>query len=364
VGHGRGEISSFGHPRAGEGVGVGSSLLEVGNLASVAPAQGAEAGALFVYTLPDRVDLHAHGSALVPFAQQRVDARTIAWLDSPGSAARSAVRFVNATPQTLPPGTVAFFADGGFAGETALPRLKPGERRFLTYGMDLDVEVSPVDSRSAEEPRRLVWDDRVQLLEEHYLRTTDATYAIENRSGHPRDVVVALGMDRNATLTGPDVVDFDTATSRPLAVYAVDARKRVERKAHSVEGLARSWAFASLTSRQLGEMATSTSLPATDRAAATEAAARLKESEGDARAIARGKADVGEVEKDLERLREHMKALAGDRAAGGAAANPFAVRVLAAEDRLAALRKKVEGLEAHAKAKSEAAAAALARLTR
>jgi hypothetical protein len=122
-------------------------------------------------------------------------------------------------------------------------------------------------------------------------------------------------------------------------------------------------AFASLTSARLGEMAASGSLPAADRAAATEAAARLKESEDDARAIAQGKADVGEVEKDLDRLREHMKALASDRAAGGAA-NPFAVRVLAAEDRLAGLRKKVEGLEAHAKAKSEAAAAALAKLTR
>ena len=49
-GIGLGSIGSIGH---GSGGGGGSSLLEVGNLASVAPAEGAEAGALFVYTLPD-----------------------------------------------------------------------------------------------------------------------------------------------------------------------------------------------------------------------------------------------------------------------------------------------------------------------
>ena len=360
-GIGLGSIGTIGH---GSGRASGSSLLEVGNLASVAPAEGAEAGALFVYALPDRLDLHAHASALVPFEQQRVDARSIAWLDSVGSPARSAVRFVNSTPQTLPAGTVAFFGDGGFAGESAVPRLKPGERRFLTYGMDLDVEVSTVESRWTDEPRRLVWDERARELQEHYLRTTDATYSIENRSGHPRDVVVAMAIDRNATLTGPDEIDFDTATGRPLAIYSLEARKRAERKTHSVEGLERSTAFAALTSKRLGEIASSTSLGAADRAAATEAGARLKETEDDAKSIAQGKADVAEVEKDLERLREHMKALAGDHPAGGAAANPFATRVLAAEDRLAALRKKLDGLQADARSKSDAAAVALAKLAR
>jgi hypothetical protein len=360
-GIGLGSLGSIGH---GSGRASSSSLLEVGNLASVAPAEGAEAGALFIYTLPDALDLHAHGSALVPFEQQRVDARAIAWLDSPGSPARSAVRFVNSTAQTLPAGTVAFFGDGGFAGESAVPRLKPGERRFLSYGMDLDVEVGTLESHGADEPRRLVWDEPSRVLQEHYLRTTEATYSIENRSGHPRDVVVAMALDRNATLTGPDQIDFDTATGHPLAIYSLEARKRVERKTHSVEGLERSTAFTALTSRRLTEIAAATSLGAADRVAATEAAARLKEAEDDAKGVAQAKADIAEIEQDLVRLREHMKALGAERPAGAAAANPFAARVLAAEDRLASLRKKLESVQADAKSKSDAAAAALAKLTR
>jgi hypothetical protein len=353
-------LGSFGGRGHGSG-GVGSSsLLDVGNLASAAPAAGVEAGALFVYTLPGPVDLHAHDSTLVPFAQQRVDVTAIAWIDSAGSPARSAVRFVNSTSQTLPAGTIAFFADGGFAGESSLARVKPGERRFLTYGQDLDVELRSVDFRATEEAKRLVWEKGSRRLEEHYLRTSDFTYAIENHSGRPRSVMLAMALDHNATLTGPDSVDFDTAGSRPLAVFAVEARKSVERKAHAVEGLVRTTAFGSLTAARLTEIAASGSLEAPDRVAATEAAARLHEAEDDAKAGAQAKADIAEVEKDLQRLREHMKALSGEHPAGGA--NPFAVRVLAAEDRLTGLRKKLDGLEADGKAKSEAAQTALGKL--
>jgi hypothetical protein len=357
-GFGYGRIGTVGH-----GAGTGSSsLLEVGNLAAAAPATGVEAGALFVYSLPDLVDLHAHQSALVPFVQSSVEVTPIAWVESAGSPARSAVRFVNSTSQTLPAGTIAVFGDGGFAGESELARLKPGERRFLTYGADLDVDLKPTQTRATEEPRRLVWVRDGARLEEHYLRASDFTYAIENRSGQPRSVVLAMSLARNATLTGPDAVDFDAAGSRPLAVFSVAARTKVERKAHAVEGLERPIAFASLTAAHLAELAAAPSLDAGDRAAATAAAARLQEAEDDRRAAAQAKADIASVEKDLERLREHMKALAGERPAGGAAANPFAARVLAGEDRLTALRKKLEGFEAGAKAKGEAAQNALAKL--
>jgi len=338
-----------------------SSLLDVGNLASTAPVTGIEAGALFVYTLPERVDLHGHQSALVPFAQQRTDALSIAWIDAPGSAARSSVRLVNATPQTLPAGTIAFFADGGFAGESALPRLKPGERSFLTYGADLDVELTTIAATATEEPKRLVWDQTNQLLVEHYLRTSDSTYAIENRSGHARSVALAMAMAQNATLSGPDAVDFDTKSARPLAVFLAGPRRKSERTVHAVEGLQRTTAFASLTAVQLERWAAASSLEGTQRSAASDAAARLREGEADGRAAAQAKADIASVEKDLERLREEMKALAGEKA-GGAGANPFAARVLAAEDRLTALRKKRDAFEAGVKTKTDATQSALTHL--
>lgn len=356
-GIGLGEFGSIGHGRASGS----SSLLDVGNLAGIAPAPGAEAGALFVYQMPEPLDLRAHGSALVPFAQERVDAQPIAWIDSPGSRARAAVRFVNSTHQTLPAGTIAFFADGGFAGESALERLKPGERSFLTYGQDLDIELNSPNTRSTEEAKRLVWDGSRSELEEHYLRRSDVTFVIENRSGSARRVVFVTALDKNATMTGSDAVDFDQTTSRPLALFVVQARMRVERRVHSVEGLERRTPWGKLTAATMADLAVAPSLPSSDRVAATEAASSLKLKEQALASIAQAKTNEAQVQKDVERLRENMKALAGEGRGGG---NPFAARVLAAEDSLATLRAKVEALEAEAKSRSDAAMASLAKLVR
>ena len=132
----------------------------------------------------------------------------------------------------------------------------------------------------------------------------------------------------------------------------------MERTTHAVEGIERSTAFVSLTAARLTEIASSPTLQPADRAAANEAAARLREAEDASKAVAKAKADAAVVEKDVERLRESMKALAGG-AAGGGGANPFAARVLAGEDKLEALRKKREDLEGAEKAKRQAAEGAL-----
>jgi hypothetical protein len=358
-GIGLGSIGTVGH---GAGSGT-SSLLEVGNLAATAAARGVEAGALFVYTLRDQVSLRAHGSALVPFTQEAVDASPIAWVESPGSPARSGVRFVNSTSQTLPAGTIAFFGDGGFAGESTLTRLKPGERRFLTYGFDLDVELAVHDAHTTDATKRLAWRKSTDTLEEHYLRTSDVTYTIENRSGQARSVLLTTSLGANATLTGADKVEFDETSSHPLALFEVPARKSLERPVHSVEGLERGTRFVSLTAARLGEMAASPSLDAADRAAVTEAEGRLREAEDDAREGLQAKSDVAEVEKDLVRVREEVHAMAGEHA-GAPQTNPFVARLVAAEDKLTALRKRERGFESDGKAKSAAAKAALSRLAR
>jgi hypothetical protein len=184
----------------------------------------------------------------------------------------------------------------------------------------------------------------------------------ENRSSHPRSVVLAMSLDRNAALTGPDAVDFDAADSRPLAVFVVGPRMTVKRQTHAVEGLVRTTALGSLTSARVSEIAAAASLEAADRGAVVEGAAKLRGAAEAAERATQTKNEIAEVEKDLERLREHMKALAGERAPAGAGTNPFALRVLAAEDRLSGLRGRLSGLDGDSRAKRDAAQAAFARL--
>src|SRR5690606_15726916 len=141
AGHGR-----LGGSHASEGGGADASTREsdsisIGNLAEIAQASGVEQGARFSYRLAERVDVRAHGSALLPFTDQRLEIVRLTWFDSSDSAGRSAARVRNTTAQTLPSGPVAVYEPSGFAGETALPRLKPGQHGFLRFGVDLDIEL-------------------------------------------------------------------------------------------------------------------------------------------------------------------------------------------------------------------------------
>ena len=355
-GIGLGSIGTIGH---GAGTGTGeSSLLEVGDLASVAQANGVESGALFVYRMPAPVALRAHGSALVPFLQQSVEAEPIAWFESAGAVARSAVRFVNSTTQTLPPGTMAFFGGGGFSGESAIDRLRPNERRFLTFGADLDA----IAKQSV-----LSIDDKVERLtfaqdrfEEHFRRTTVSEWTLENRAGAARTMVVALGIDRNATFTGADAADYDTEGGHPLATFKVPARQEQKRKTTSVEGLSRPTPLLALSAQTLQELAALPSLAAQDKAIVGEAATKLKDLESTRAQVVVAQKEQKTLETDLARLREDAKAV-GDR---GPLTQPLVARIVAAEDRIGVVRKHLDDLTKEETKRVEAVRAVLQRLAR
>jgi hypothetical protein len=234
----------------------------------------------------------------------------------------------------------------------------------LRFGTDLDVEVSVVPSKGAplhQVTERLTYESPGTLLV-HYLQTSDTTYSFENRSGRPRAVYLALHLDRNAKVTGADAVDFDASTSTPAAVVHVGAKAKIEREIVSVEGLTRRVPVANLTAEELATIVSSTELAAGDKTLAVEALAGQKELETTRQAKKHADDDLAAIEKELARLREDTKALGGER--GAAPPVEFVKRLLAAEDRHAVARKRIDSLESEEKARAEKVNATLAKLPR
>jgi len=341
-----------------------SSVLSVGNLADLAPAQGVENGALFVFAMPGAFVLDAHSSALVPILDKPVKTENIAFFASAGGTARAAVRFVNTTGQTLPAGTLAVFGSGGFAGETALDRLKPGDRRFLQVGNDLDAEVTSKTSDRTEESKRLTF--RNNRLEEHFLATTKQTWELENRGGAARTFYVALAAEKNATVTGTDRVDFDEATSRPIVVFDAAAKSKALRTFVVTEGLSRANAIDVLSSKQVRDLLAKTTIPAAELAILAQAEPRIRALEAEHTKATEADKVATTAQQDLERLREHMKALGGGEkgagAGGGTAAAPLVKRVLEAEDLLQSARKSKEATAKELEKKRDAVREILSKL--
>ena len=342
-------VDSFGH--GGLGIAEGakpesepSDVLAVGNLAEVAQASGAESGALFTYVLPAALDLERHASALVPFLQRPVEVEVLAFIDAPGALARSGVRLVNTTGQTLPEGPLAAFAEGGLAGEGALRRLKPSQRQIIQYGIDPDVSLQLKKGSFTvhEETRRVTFAN--DTLQKHSVRTTESVYVLENRGGQPRSVYVGLPVIDNAKVTGADSLEYDTEPARAIAVFHLEPHQKIERSMRFEEGLSRPMALAALSSEVLTGLASSKALPESALRAVSDAVAAQRGADETTKALAKVNAEIAKIEKDLERLRGHLEAASGKGAGPAAVGNPFVKRLLSTEDRLEALREKAEAL--------------------
>ncbi len=210
---------------------------ELGDLAELSRADGTESGALFLYRVVDPIDLRAHQSALLPLIQQDIEVESVTLFGVGDDDGLSVARIVNTTNQTLPPGTVSFFADGGFVGESLLDRLKPHERRFVAYGSELDVELEREHELLGE---RVTWlEYREGHIEERFVLESALHLRVHNRSGRTQRVYAALDVPRNAELLGDGSVelDFDRATETALCATRVKPGAEVEHelRAKSIE---------------------------------------------------------------------------------------------------------------------------------
>jgi len=340
-GIGLGGIGTLGHG-AGEGA-TASDELSVGNLASLAPAEGIEAAALFRYALPSKLALHAHASALVPFLDSPIKVRQIAWFPAVGDAASSALHVTNDTKQTLPAGTLSVFGDGGFAGEALLPRTKPNESHLLSYGVDLDIELTRDAADVGEEPKLFAFDgDR---LEQHYLRRRTENLELKNRSQSARTVYIELDVVDNAKVEGAAELGHDGDTDKTYAVVDVPAGEELSQNLKLEEGLRRVYAFAKLDSRLLrGFSAVSTTKPA-QRATLARAADQLLQAEKRRGAQPKRQAELEQALADVARIRENARILGGIRAKQ---VDVMAERIVGLETHITELRTRIAELSSEA----------------
>lgn len=350
-GIGLGSVGTLGHG-AGSAHDTASELLSVGNLAGVAAAHGTESGALFRYALDAPLDLRAHGSALVPFLGEGIAARRIALFASAGNPGRSAAFLEHRGAQTLPPGTVAVFSDGGFAGESALPRLKPRQSTAVEFGTDLDVELEELGDQVTDESQRVQFDDERIVV--HFRRHHVVTHRIENRSGSGRDVFLELEYVNNAAVSGADELAYDSEKARPFAVYRVGARTTASRTLKVDEGLQRYHLLKNLGSGTLKRLAAERSLPEAQRKPLLAAAGLLARAESDQQNLAAKRSALGVKEAAVIRFREHARAVG--RADG---AEEVVERLLLAEAQAEAARVAVRTAAASYAANRTKAFAAL-----
>lgn len=117
-----------------------------------ATAAGRELGDLFEYRIPNPVTIRKNESAMIPFLQQRVKGRKLLiFSEAQGSVhPLAAVEVANSSGKTLDGGAITVIDSAAYAGEALMETVKAGDKRLISYAVDLGTRISTAfDSQSS-----------------------------------------------------------------------------------------------------------------------------------------------------------------------------------------------------------------------
>lgn len=105
--------------------------------------EGRELGELFEYAFGQPVTVRRNQSAMLPFLQQPIDARKLLiYSDRSSPNPRTAAELTNKTGKTLDGGPITVFDANAYAGEALVETVKTGDKRLISYGIDLGTRVT------------------------------------------------------------------------------------------------------------------------------------------------------------------------------------------------------------------------------
>ncbi len=154
-----------------------------------AAAESQELGELFEYRFSQPITVKRNASAMLPFLQQKVASRKlIVYSESMGRNPMNAAEIVNSSGKVLDGGPITVFDQGIYAGEALVETLKAGDKRLISYAVDLGTRVATAfgsGSRTVREIhfRRGILTSRVALAEVK-------TYTIRNVDAKPKTLVI------------------------------------------------------------------------------------------------------------------------------------------------------------------------------
>ncbi|HET8550642.1 MAG TPA: hypothetical protein VFL57_21680 [Bryobacteraceae bacterium] len=148
-----------------------------------------EAGELFEYGFRNPVTVRRGESAMLPFLQQPIAARKLLiYSDANSVHPMNAAELTNNTGKTLDGGPITVYDAGTYAGEALVETVKIGDKRLISYGVDLGTRITAqFDSHS--DVVREIHARRGTLTIRHAQQET-RTHTIHNVDQKPKTLVI------------------------------------------------------------------------------------------------------------------------------------------------------------------------------
>jgi hypothetical protein len=145
-------------------------------------ATGEELGDLFEYKIEQPITVLRDRSALIPIVQTKMEGERIAIYNEAVRRDRpmGGMLLTNTSPLTFEGGSLTVIDRDAYAGEALMERLKPKERRLISFALDLGTLVT-VENKEVNEPAKLV---KVVngVFQVHYFQSNRKIYKITNQT--------------------------------------------------------------------------------------------------------------------------------------------------------------------------------------
>jgi hypothetical protein len=304
-------------------------------------AAARELGELFEYRIAAPVTVRKNESAMLPFLQQKVDARKLLiYADHSSTHPMNAAELVNSSGKTLDGGPITVYDGGGYAGEALFETLKAGDRRLISYAMDLGTRITTLFDSKGQTVREL--HARRGVLTTRTAAVETRTYTIRNVDQKPKTLIVEHPARPEYTLLDQKPSEKTAGAYRFEVKLAAGATEKFPVTEERV--FESTLALVSATPDLLVTYLQNKGLSAEGRKQLEQIAERKRRiAETDA-AIRREEARVAAITADQDRIRRNLSSL--NQVSGQQQqVQKYAAQLAAQETQLAAHRDRIAELQ-------------------
>jgi hypothetical protein len=329
---------------AGGGAGVGGFVdrIDDARQAQQVDATGAQLGDLFSYKLKEPVTIRKNQSALVPILAGEVEADKVSlWNASSGSPrALRAIWLTNSTGMTLDGGSFSVIEGQAFSGEGLMEPLKTGEKRLLSYALDLGINLG---SKGENVPTRIT---KVRIANGLVIQEVEErqnrTYTARNEDTEPRTLVVEHPARAGWTIGG-DLKPAETTTAWHRFRIPIPAKTTATFTVEEVRPTQAQYQISTISDDQIALLVREKAITPAIEASLREVLKRKAEVARIADQISTREAEITQISRDQDRLRENMKSLKGS-GEERQLLQRYVRQLDEQENRLDALRKELQTL--------------------
>jgi hypothetical protein len=185
-------------------------------------AIGRELGDLFEYRIAQPVTIRKNESAMLPFLQQQIEGRKLLiYSDHSSQHPTNAAELTNTSGKTLDGGPITVYDAGAYGGEALMETLKAGDKRLISYAVDLGTRITEAFG-SKQALVREVHASRGTLTMKYAAEET-RTYTIRNVDQRAKTLIIEHPLRPGYTLLSQKPTEKTAANYRfeiPLAAGA------------------------------------------------------------------------------------------------------------------------------------------------